>query len=287
MKTLALLLTAAAISAQAPPGVSDDIKHWYEPTPPVHIAGPVYYVGTKGLCVYLLRTSDGLILIDGAMPPSAKLIEASIRQLGLDPKDIKLILSTHAHVDHAGTIAYFQKLSNATVAAMQPDVELLASGGKTDYLFAKRDFFHFEPVQAKTALKHNGTVNHGGLAIHAFHTPGHTRGGASYSLDITDSGKTYNVLFPCSTSINPGTRFARNPSYPGIAGDYRRSIEFLASLKPDIFLPAHVESFDFHSKAARARTEGARAFVDPNGYREWIAQQRANFETYLKKEAAQ
>jgi metallo-beta-lactamase class B len=286
MKPLLFLLSCLALSAQAPPGVSDDIKHWYEPTSPAHIAGPIHYVGTKGLCVYLIQTADGLILVDGAMPQSAPLIEASIRKLGFDPKDIRLILATHAHVDHAGTLAYFQKLSNAKVAAMPPDIELLASGGKADYLFAARPFFHFEPVRATVVLKDRGTLVHGGVTISTFHTPGHTRGGASYALDITDNGKTYKVLFPCSTSINPGTRLVRNPSYPGIADDYRRSIRFLASLTPDIFLPAHVESFDFADKAARAKSEGARAFVDPTGYRRWITQQQTNFDAALKQETS-
>jgi metallo-beta-lactamase class B len=286
MSTLILALLPLLPGAQAPPGVSGEIRHWYEPAPPAAVAGPIYYVGTRGLCVYLIRTPEGHILIDGAMPPSAPLIEDSIRKLGFRPEDIRLILNTHAHVDHAGTIAHFQKLSGARVAAIDAEVELLASGGKLDYLFARREFFRFPPVHGVIRLRHGQRIGHGGVTLTAHHTPGHTRGCATYTTTVQDRERTYSVVFPCSTSLNPGTRLRRSPSYPGIEADYRRSIEFLGAMKPDIFLPGHVEAFGFAEKAARAAREGAAAFADPEGYRRWIAQQKSNFETAVRKEQA-
>ncbi|MGH9870309.1 MAG: subclass B3 metallo-beta-lactamase [Candidatus Polarisedimenticolia bacterium] len=261
-----------------------DTRSWYEPAEPVRIAGPVHYVGTQGLGAYLIATPQGHILIDGAMPGSGPLIEASIRKLGYEPKDIRLLLITHAHMDHVGTLAHFKKLSGAKLAVMEPEAGLLKSGGKTDYLYADDDTFHFEPVAADRMLKDNDTVELGGVTLTARHTPGHTRGCTTWVTTIEDGGRSYRVAFMGSTSVNPGTRLVNEPSYPGIADDYRRSLAMLASLEPDIFLAPHPGFFDFEAKRGRAAAEGARAFVDPEGYRQRVAEQTANLESTLAKE---
>ena len=124
----------AALSGQqhVPPTLGAYLKSWVEPVEPFKIVGPIYYVGTKGLAAYLITTPAGHILLDGGIPDSADVFEESIHKLGFDPRDIKLLLITHAHIDHAGTLAHFVQLSGGSAAVMDRDFEQLKSGGKTD-----------------------------------------------------------------------------------------------------------------------------------------------------------
>ena len=245
---------------------------------------PIHYVGTQDLAVYLITTPAGHILIDGAVPSMAGEIEKSIRTLGFKPEDIKILLTTQAHFDHVGTLAHFQKLSKASVRIMQGDERLIADGGRSDYLFAKQADTRFEPVKVDAVLKDGDMVSLGGVTLTALRTPGHTPGCATYTMSVTDTGKTYAVVFPGSTTVNPGTRLVKNPSYPGIADDYRRTFDRLAGLKPDIYLAAHASAFDLEGKRARMKTEGVAAFVDPEGYRRLHAQKREAFEALVEAE---
>ena len=287
---LALALSAFALlgaALQPPaPGPPPDNKDWLEPTEPQRIVGPIHDVGTLGLRAYLIATPAGHILLDGAVPAAAPLIEASIRKLGFKPEEIRILIITHAHFDHVSTLAALKKLSGAQVAVMAPDDRLLASGGTTDYLFASDTKFHFPPVSADRVLKDGDTVALGGVTLTARLTPGHTRGCTTWITTVEDGGRTYRVVFPGSTSVNPGTRLVHDPSYPGIADDYRRAFDLLESLKPDIFLPAHASPADLAAQRERAVTEGARAFVDPEGYRRRIAGDREKFETLLASESS-
>ena len=105
-------------------------------------------------------------------------------------------------------------------------------------------------------------------------------------MTVEDGGRSYRVVFPDGTGINPGTRLVEQPSYPGILEDYRRTLGVLESLTPDIFLSYHTEELDLPGKRARAATEGARAFVDPEGYRRKIADARARLEGLVAQEQA-
>jgi metallo-beta-lactamase class B len=259
-------------------------KSWYEPAEPVHIVGPIYYVGTRGLSVFLITTSDGDILLGGAAPGTAPLIEASIRKLGFKPEDIRILLLNHAHSDHAGTLADFKKFTGAKVEVMEGDVELLKSGGSTDYLFAKDARFHFPPVAADKVLNDGDKVSLGDVTLTAHATPGHTPGCTTWVTAVAEGGHSYVVVFADGVGINSGTRFVKNPSYPGIADDYRRTFSVLESLHPDVFLSYHAGAFDLEGKQARAGTEGVQAWIDPQGFRSYITGGKANFEEAIAKE---
>jgi len=291
--TLLLLATLAGASlAQQPaPALTDkdmpaEFRDWLAPTEPLHIAGPIHYVGTRGIGVYLITTPEGHILLDGGMPGAAPLVEASIRKLGFKPEDVRFILVSHAHFDHVGSLAALKKITGARVAAMAGDDDLLKSGGKTDYVFAGNPRLHFEPVTVDQVLKDGDTVTLGGVTLTGRHTPGHTRGNATWLMTIEEGGTSYPVIFMGSTTVNPGTRLVRNPSYPGIVADYRRSLDLLDSLQPTIFLAGHGSMFDFEAKRERAAREGVKAWVDPDGYRRRLASQRETFEALVAKESA-
>jgi metallo-beta-lactamase class B len=286
----AVFVAGVAVSAQPPasqarvaPAAFDNAA-WTTPVAPFTIVGPIHYVGTKDLAAYLITTPAGHILIDGAVPSMAAEIETSIAALGFKPQDIRILLTTQAHFDHVGTLAHFQQLSKASVRIMRGDEALVADGGRSDYLLGAMPTAHFTPVKVDVVLEDGDTVSLGGVTLTAIKTPGHTPGCATYTMSVTDKGRTYAVVFPGSTTVNPGTRLVKNPSYPGIADDYRRTFDRLASLKPDIFLGAHASFFDLEGKRARMKTEGAPAFVDPDGYRRLHAQKREAFEAAIKAE---
>jgi metallo-beta-lactamase class B len=281
---LAALASAAAAQQPLPPGVPETFRPFFEPAEPLRIVGPIHFVGTRDLGIYLIATKAGHILIDGAMPTSASLIEASIRKLGFKPEEIRVLLITQAHIDHVGTLAHFKKLSSAQVALMSPDDELVKSGGKTDYLFARDERFRFEPVTADRVLKDGDVVELGGVRLTARLTPGHTRGTTTWTTTVQDGGQSYRVVFAGSTSVNPGTKLVKAPSYPGIADDYRRSFRLLESLTPDVFLGAHVGFFDMGDKRARAASQGVRAWVDPEGFKRHVSDSKAGFEALVAKE---
>jgi metallo-beta-lactamase class B len=263
------------------------VKSWFEPAEPFRIVGPVHFVGTQGLGVYLIHTGEGEILLSGAMGKSAELVESSIRKAGFRPEEIKLILTSHAHVDHVGTHARFKRISGARVAAMEQEVELLQSGGATDFHYAKRPAFQFEPVKVDRVLHDGEVVTLGEVSLTAHLTPGHTRGCATWTTSVVENGTTYLVAFLDGTSINPGYRLVKDPSYPGIADDYRRTFRVLESLQPDIWLPFHTDILDdFGGRYERAKTDGVAAWIDAEGYRNFIAERKANYEKLVEEESS-
>jgi metallo-beta-lactamase class B len=279
--TMALLgsLALAAASAQ-------DNASWNKPAAPFRLVGPIHFVGTNELAAFLVTTPGGHVLIDGGLPESAPLIEQSIRALGFDPREIRVLLTTQAHFDHVGSLAHFKKLSGGRVEVMDGDVSLVESGGRTDYLFGDSDKFRFEPVKVDRALRDGDTVALGSVILTARKTPGHTPGSTTWLTRVEDGGSRYDVVFTASTGINPGTRLVDRPSYPGIAEDFARSFEILESLRPDVFLGGHTGFFRMEEKRARLGQGGAHPFVDPEGFRAHVAARKRAFEEQRDKERA-
>jgi metallo-beta-lactamase class B len=259
--------------------------YWDVPTEPAHLAGPIYFVGTKGLSSYLIKSSEGLIVLNTGMPGSGPMIEASIRKLGFDPKRIKLLLANHAHVDHVGGHAHLQALSGAEVAVIAEEKELIESGGKRDFHYAESKAFHFDPVRVARILHDGDILEHGGIALTVMLTPGHTQGSTSFAMSIAEGEKMLSVVFPNGASVNPGYRVSKNPSYPGIGDDFQRTFRVFESLAPDIWLSPHTETIAFEAKLARAAKDGASAWIDREGYKKWIAAQREKFEAAVESEA--
>jgi metallo-beta-lactamase class B len=262
----------------------DDPDGWKRPTPPVKIVGPIHYVGTYGLAVYLIATPEGHIVIDGGVPGSGPDIVRSIEALGFKPTDVKILLTTQAHFDHVGTLAHLKQVTGARVVVMKGDEGLIASGGTSDYLFGPQTDFHFPAVRADEVITDGHVVTLGGVSLTAHHTPGHTPGTTTWTTTVEEGGRTYRVAFAGSTFVNPGTRLVKNPSYPGIEADYRRSFAMLEALPVDMYLAAHAQAFDFHARRERAKAEGPSAYVDPDALRKGVAASKAAFEKLVAGE---
>lgn len=260
---------------------------WDQPAEPLKIVGPIYFVGTQGLGSYLFNTSEGLILMGTGTPASGPMIAASIRKLGFRPEDIKVIVTWHAHADHAGAIAYFKQLSGAQLAVMEGDVAAMEDGGKSDFHYGwDWKTMGWPPANVDRVLHDGDEVTLGDVTLTALNTPGHTRGDTTWTTKVADGGKSYAVVWPDGMSVNPGYRVTTHPSYPGIGNDYRRTLARLQGLKPDIWLVSHTERFDLEAKRARAAKTGAEAFVDPDGYVTYLAAQGKAFEDEVARELA-
>lgn len=259
---------------------------WDEPAEPAKIVGPIYFVGTQGLSAFLITTSDGHIVLNTGMPGSGPLIAASIRKLGFRPEDIKRLLIGHAHVDHVGGHAYLKKLSGAKVVSIKEEQELFESGGKTDFHYGSYPEFGFDPATADEVISDGDTVQLGDVTLTALLTNGHTRGSTTFVMNVAEGGRRYTVVFPNGTSVNPGYRLVREPSYPGIREDFERTFRTLESLQPDIWLMPHNEVYGLFERLEHAKTDGIKAWIDPEGYRAWAAAQRAKFEAAVEKESA-
>lgn len=259
---------------------------WDEPAEPVRIVGPLYFVGTEGLSSWLFATSEGHILLNTGMPTSGPMIVESIRKLGFRPEDIKIIINGHAHSDHAGAFAFFKELTGASLAVMEADVAPMEDGGRSDFHYgADWKIMGFPPVKVDRVLRSGDIVRLGDVVLEAWNTPGHTRGSTTWVTTLVDSGKAYKVVFLDGGGFNPGYRIAKPPTdYPGIGDDYRRTHHFWEMQKPDIWLGHHTEYFDLKGKRERAKTEGIKAWVDPEGYREFVADKKRAFEDEVDEE---
>ncbi|MBW0150697.1 MAG: subclass B3 metallo-beta-lactamase [Phenylobacterium sp.] len=276
------VLIASGAQAQLPPG-------WSAPGEPLQIADNLYYVGTQTIAVFLVTTPEGHILVDGAMPTSAPLILASIRELGFDPAEVKVILNTHAHFDHTGGLADLKAATGATLAASEGDRSALESG---TYVGSEEvEAFAFKPVAVDRVLQDGDTVELGGMTLTAHLTPGHSPGCTTWTFPLVVDGQTRQAMIYCSTSVaaNRLVSADRGPQYPGIVADYEHTFARLKTMKADIFLAPHAEQFDLARKRA-AMVEGEpNPFVDPTELQKVVAASEAAFRTQLAKqqEAAQ
>ena len=255
---------------------------WEDPAEPARIVGPLYFVGTKGLGVFLFTTSEGHILMNTGMPSSGPMIVDSIRKLGFRPEDIKIMINCHALIDHAGAFAYLKQQFGAQLAVMKDDVLAMESGDTNDFRYAND--FAYPGVKVDHILRDGDTVRMGDVLLTAYQTPGHTRGATTWVANLVVDGKPYVVAFPDGAGFNPGYRVAKNPSYPGITEDYRRTHHVLEMLKPAIWLAQHNEYYDFEGKRQRAQTEGVKAWIDPEGYRRFVAAKKRAFEDEVDEE---
>jgi metallo-beta-lactamase class B len=280
LRSLALVLVcSAALFAQASPD-------WTEPFPPYRIIGNIYYVGSRGLASYLITTPRGDILINSDLETSVPQIRASVEKLGFHFKDIKILLISHAHWDHAAGSAQIKEMTGATYMVMDADVPVIEAGGKGDFMYGNNPGSRFQPTKVDHVLHDGDTVSLGGTVLIAHLTPGHTKGCTTWTLQVRDAGKTYHVVIVGSTNVNPGYKLVNNALYPQIAQDYERTFRVLKSLPCDVFLGAHGSYYGMEAKYARRKPGAPNPFIDPEGYRRFVAQKEQDFRNELARQQA-
>ncbi len=256
--------------------------HWNERLAPFTIIGNVHFVGTRGLSVFLVTTPKGHILIDGALAQSVPQILENIRALGFDPRDIKYLLNTHAHFDHAAGLAGVQRASGAMLVASAADRPYLEAGA-VDH--GPTSDTPFPPVRVDQVIGDGDTVALGGTTLTANLTPGHSPGCTSWTLVAKDSkGNPRNVFLHCSASL--GGQLLVPEAYPGMVAAYRATFAKVRTMKADVFLANHDIFFDLHAKRARQQAGEADAFVDPSELQRFNAQSEQGFAKALAEQQA-
>lgn len=279
MKRLAVLAALVAMPAQAQSPAA-----WTTPTEPFKIAGNLYYVGTAGIGAYLITTPQGHILIDGAMPGSAKDIEASITKLGFAPSEVKVLLNTHAHFDHAGGLAELKRDTGAKLAASAGDKIALETGKYPGSEEVKA--FDFAPVKVDRALEDGERLSMGGIALTAHLTPGHSAGCTTWTFPVMIDGVSRQAMIYCSTSVaaNRLVSKTKGPQYPGIVADYEKSFAKLKTMKADVFLAPHAEQFGMTEKRDALAAGGPNPFIDPGLLQKTVAASEKAFREELAKQ---
>jgi metallo-beta-lactamase class B len=257
---------------------------WTRAFPPFRIAGNLYYVGSEDLAAYLIATPHGDILINSNLESSPALIQHSVEALGFHFTDIKILLISHGHFDHCAGSAQIKKMTGAKYLVMDADVPVVESGGRTDFHYANSKEFWFPPTHVDRALHEGDTVWLGGTTLTAHKTAGHTKGTTTWTLDETENGKTLHVVIVGSPNVNPGYKLVGNKEYPQIADDYRHEFQVLKILPCDIFLGAHGGYFGLKEKYARWKAGDHNAFIDPDGYKRYIADREQAFEAEYKRQ---
>ncbi|MFB9240779.1 subclass B3 metallo-beta-lactamase [Massilia antarctica] len=297
LRRLALALAIAATgmtAAQAGAG-DEDVKcamcaEWNQPQQPFQIVGNTYYVGPRGLSAVLVTGDQGHILLDGALPQSAPLIIRNIEALGFRIEDVKLIVNSHAHDDHAGGIARLQRASGATVAASALAARALRAGlvGPDDPQYKADGPDRFPRVAQVTEVANGAILRVGALAVTAHLTPGHTTGGTTWSWQSCENRSCFDVVY--ADSLNPmsqdGFRFLGSATAPDHSASFQASIDKVAALRCDVMIPVHPGFADLVEKQA-ARTPGNNPFIDPGACRRYAADAHARLAERLQREAAQ
>jgi metallo-beta-lactamase class B len=260
---------------------------WNTPQEPFRLYGNSYYVGTHDVSAVLITSPAGHILIDGGDENSPKQIVAHIRQLGFKVEDIRFILNSHVHRDHAGGIAELQRLSGATVLSSVKGEPVLRTG-----LTAKDDpqLTDLPPAIAAVAntraVRDGEVVALGALQVTAHYTPGHTAGGMSWTWQATERGRTVDVVYADSLGARaaPPFRYSGYPSYPDARTDLEHSIARVAALPCDLLVAAHPDAAGLWERLAKQPRRGDAAFLDGKACRVYADNARKQLAATLAAE---
>ena len=279
----ALLLTTLCFAICSFGQADPAWRSWNQPIEPFRIVGNIYYVGANEIAAYLITSPHGHILLDGGFVETAPMIRANIRKLGFKPEDVKYLLNSHAHADHAGGLAQLKKWTGAEFVASAEDGALLARGGTDDFAWGNK--LTFPALRPDRIIQDSDTISVGATRMIAHITPGHTKGCTTWSTTTEENGHRYNVVFVCSTSA-PGYKLVNNPKYPSIVQDYRFTFAYLKTIPCDVFLGSHGSFFDLTAKRAAMKAHPKHnPFIVPGELRRYIERSEREFEAELKKQS--
>jgi metallo-beta-lactamase class B len=262
-------------------------KEWEQPFPGFKIVGNTYYVGTYDLGCYLIDTAAGLILVNSGAPGSYPLIKANIEALGFKTSDIKIITATHGHFDHVGDLAAFQKdAPGAKTYMSERDAPALESGGNLDYRRAEGRGIIYDPVKVDVRTRPGDHIKLGNTDMTVLQAYGHTLGATSFSFQVTDADKTYNVLIANMNGINAGVKLLGSPGYPTIVEDFKNTLAMQATYTPDIWVSSHAGQFNLHTVYKPGEAYNPARFGDLAAYKAKIAGYQAAYEKQLAEERA-
>jgi len=258
---------------------------WTQSQKPFQIYGNTYYVGSHGLSAILITSPNGHVLIDGTLPENAPMIESNIRALGFRVRDIKLILNSHTHGDHAGAIAALARDSGAEVAASAPSAKALKLGGD-DPDDPQHGMAPFYPKVSKVRILADGqTVHVGPLALQMHAMPGHTPGSSGWTWRSCEKSRCLSIVYADSLSLLSTDDYRYiDPAHPERLAGYRHTLSMLAALPCDILLTPHPRD-GFFEKAARIAPGEANPLVDAQACKTYAGEGQQYLDERMRKEA--
>lgn len=287
MRRLAQLvaLAAAAASCSSSGGVSvpSMMWTWNRSFDSFQVVGNIYYVGRSEISSFLITTPKGHILIDSIFESDVSRLRDSVQRLGFKFEDVKILLSSHAHVDHVQGHEEVRRQTGARVLVSAEDAVVIKGGGKGDFLYDGQ--FAWTPCAVDGVVKDGDRIALGGTVLTAHLTPGHTKGATTWTMEVEDGGETLDVVFFPSANVNPGTRLLNNAKYPRIVDDYRDSFARWKRMPCDVFLGAHGSFFGLRKKYDRLKQRvSPNPFIDPDGFKRTIATAEKRFLAILESE---
>jgi metallo-beta-lactamase class B len=246
-----------AAAEQAP--LTGDTLAWNRPFEPFNVIGDIHYVGMQGISAFLITTPDGHFLLDGGFAQSAPQIIANIERLGFDIDDVRYLLNSHAHFDHAAGLARLQRESGAQMIASAADKPALEAGR---FPYGPSAPENFPPVRVDRVIADGDTLTLGGVTLTAHITAGHTPGCTSWSMHVTGAdGAPHRAFFHCSATVAGQSLVP--PAYPNIVEDFRSTFARVREIEADVLLTNHPGFMRMEERRARQRAGDASAFVDP------------------------
>lgn len=277
------LLLASAVGCADQAGVPGHMQQWNRPFPAYRVIDNVYYVGTNKVAQFLITTPAGHFLLDSGFEVTVPQLRENVEQLGFRFGDIKLLLTSHAHIDHVQGHAKVRALTGARVVASPLDAEVLEAGGKGEAVFD--DVYAWTPCPVDERVDDGSQLTLGETTLTAHFTPGHTKGAITWTMQVKEQGKPLQVVFFPSANINPGVHLVGNERYPNITRDFERSFATWKGLSCDVFLADHGEFYGMSEKFQLLRAGSAQnPFIDPEGYRRYVNEAEARFRARLADE---
>ena len=271
---LSLLLMSVPAAAQP--------ADWSRPFPAHRVIGNLYAVGTYDLACFLITSDDGHLLINTGLAGSAPLIRENVASLGFRLEDVRVLLTMQAHYDHAAALAEIKKVSGAQMWATAADAPLLEDGGASDPHFQGE--YTFAPVPVDRVLRDGEVIELGRIRLTLVESPGHTPGSATYTMTVTENGRDYRVAIANMGSMNPGLRLSKDPTYPGIAGDFAETFRRQQAMEVDVWVAAHASQYGLHDKYRPGDPYRPETFVDPEGFRKLVAHYEKLYQEQLAAE---
>jgi metallo-beta-lactamase class B len=276
---LLAFLFASSLFAQQDPA-------WTAPQTPYRVIGNVYYVGSKDLASFLITTPQGHILINSNLASSVPMIRRNVEALGFHFSDIKILLISHAHFDHAAGSAEIKRLTHARYMVMDADIPVVESGGRDDFALGSKTKYRFPETKVDRVLHNGDEVRLGNAALVAHLTPGHTKGCTTWTMKVSEGGRVYDVVIVGSVTFLSSYKLVGDAAYPKMAQDFESTFRTLKALPCDVFLGAHGSYYGMLRKFDEMKAGAANPFIDPAGYQSYVAEKDQEFLAELAKQTA-
>jgi len=262
-------------------------SEWTTPQAPFHVHGNTYYVGSRGLTALLITTDAGHVLIDGPMEENVAMIEANIRALGFRVEDVRMILNSHAHYDHAGGIATLAKHSGAKVYASRASARMLKSGGDGAADPQRGSLELYAPVAKVKRFRDGAQMRVGDVALTAHLTPGHTPGSTTWTWRSCQDGQCLNLVYADSlTAAASGSYRFSDPAHPERVADFRQGLKTIAALDCDVLITPHPEVSGFPERVARRDGGEPQALIDREACSRYAEAAGKRLDARIAEEAA-